>query len=112
MSSRRPSLRLAVAGALLAAGLAGCSGDDEPPAAPARGATDVVRAIDRALDARAHLARRGDAAGFRRLLAGTPAFRRQQATWLGNLAQLPLARLSYRLDPASLVSDGGGYTVS
>jgi len=110
MSSRRPSLRLAAAALLVAAGLAGCSGDGDPAAARHHGPQDVVKALNRSLEARAHAVRRGDAAGFDRLLGGSPAFRERQRTWFANLGRLPVARLSYRLDPASLVRDGGAYT--
>ena len=41
--------------------------------------------------------------------AGRPEFRDQQQTWFANLTQLPLQRLGYRFDPASLVRDGDAY---
>ncbi len=107
MSSRPLSL-LPVA-ALLLAGLAGCTGDDEPAAAPPH---DVVRAIGRALDSRARVVRRADDAAFTRLVAGDAAFRDRQRAWFGNLTGLPVGRLRYRLDPGSLVRDGDTYWVT
>jgi hypothetical protein len=111
MSSRRPSL-LAAALVLLAAALAGCSGDDAPQPSPGAGPRDVSRALDHALDARAGAVRRADEAAFDRLVGGGPAFRARQRTWFDNLAQLPVGRLSYRLDAGSLVRDGDAYTAT
>lgn len=112
MSSRRP--RLLLAAVLVAAALAGCSGSDDEPAPPASAAVprDVVHALDRALDARARVVRRADATAFARLVGGGPGFRDRQETWFGNLSQLPVARLSYRVDPRSLVRDGDAYRVT
>ncbi len=113
MSSRRPSLRLTLATALVAAALAGCSGSDDGPAPPAAAAPrDVVHALDRALDARARVVRRADPDAFARLVGGGRAFRDRQATWFGNLGQLPVARLFYRVDPGSLVREGDTYRVT
>lgn len=115
MSSRRPRLLLAAALAttVAAAALAGCSGSDEEPAPTAAAAPrDVVHALDRALDARARVVRRGDAEAFARLVGGGAGFRDRQATWFGNLGRLPVARLSYRVDPGSLVRDGRTYRVT
>src|SRR3954470_14670044 len=110
MSSRRPSLRLAAAALLVAAALAGCSGDGEAAAARHHGPPDVVKALNRSLEARADAVRRGDADRFARLLGGSRAFHDRQRTWFTNLGRLPVARLSYRLDPATLVRNGGAYT--
>jgi hypothetical protein len=113
MCSRRPSRPIAVATLLagLAAGLAGCSGGDATPVQQVRTARDIVRAVDRALDIRAHDVRRGDADAFEATLGGGADFHRQQDTWFGNMTQLPIARLGYRAEPASLVRDGDAYWV-
>jgi hypothetical protein len=111
MSSRRPSL-LAAGLVLGAAVLAGCSGDDAPDEQGSAAPRNVVRAIDRALDARARVVRRADEAAFGRLVGGRPDFRDRQRTWFDNLVQLPVGRLSYRLDPGSLVRSGEAYTVT
>jgi hypothetical protein len=113
MSSRRPSLLLAALVTILAAGApAGCSDPDEPAAPAAAAAPDVVPALDRALEARARAVRRADADGFARLVGGTRAFREREGTWFGNLTQLPIARLSYRPAPGSLVREGDAYRVT
>lgn len=115
MSSARPDRPLIAAllalGVLVAA-LAGCSDDrrsDPDDAAPAP--ADVAAAVRSALDTRAGAVRDGDAEAFRRTVGGGRAFRADQQTWYANLTQLPLARLRYRFDPASLVRDGNGYWV-
>ncbi|CAI9413494.1 hypothetical protein [Nocardioides sp. T2.26MG-1] len=114
MSSRRPRpLRAALASLLAAAALTGCSGSDGDPAPPAAAApTDVVQALGRALDARARVVRRADGDAFARLVGGGPAFRERQETWFGNVTQLPVAQLSYRADPGSLVREGDAYRVT
>lgn len=116
MSSRRPSTLVAAALAttVVGAALAGCSGPGDEPAPPAAAVAprDVVHALDRALDARARVVRRADAAAFARLVGGGAGFRDRQATWFGNLGQLPVARLSYRVDPGSVVRDGRTYRVT
>jgi hypothetical protein len=110
--SNTPRSRLLVAALLLAAALSGCSSSgDEPADVATRAPHDVVKAISRALDARARAVRRADADAFARQVGGGRAFRDQQETWFGNLTQLPIARLGYRLDPGSLVRDGETYTV-
>ncbi|WP_395659837.1 peptidase MA family metallohydrolase [Nocardioides sp.] len=109
MPSRRASTLLATA-ALLLAGLSGCSDADGSPDATAT-PPDVARAVARTLDARAHAVLHGDAARFEHLLAGGPGFRAAQRTWFGNLTQLPVARLRYRVHPDSLVREGDRYSV-
>jgi hypothetical protein len=112
MSSRRPS-RLLLAAVLVAAALAGCRGSDDEPVPPAATSPrDVVHALDRVLDARARVVRRADADAFANLVGGGARFRDRQATWFDNLRQLPEARLSYRVDPGSLVRDGNTYRVT
>jgi hypothetical protein len=111
MSNTRRS-HLLVAAVLLAATLSGCSSSDDDPAdvtAPPQ--HDVVKAITRALDSRARVVRRADPDAFARQIGGGRGFRGQQDTWFGNLTQLPIERLGYRLDPGSLVRDGDSYTV-
>lgn len=97
---------------LLGATLLGCSGDGDEPATTAAAPHDAVKAISRALDARARVVRRADPDAFARLVGGSEEFRDEQQTWFGNLTQLPLQRLGYRVDPASLVRDGDTYAVS
>src|SRR4051812_22003468 len=106
MSSRRPSLLLAAA--VLAAALSGCSGA-EPGSVP-RPPVDAVRAIERALDARARAVRRVEADAFARQVAGSRKFRSRQRAWFGNLTRLPVARLGYDVDPGSVVREGGTWT--
>ncbi|MGB0100147.1 MAG: hypothetical protein WBP61_07680 [Nocardioides sp.] len=110
MPSRRGS-RTLLAAVLLLAALAGCSSEDETESAQPT-PTDVARAASRALDARARAVRQEDADAFDRRLAGRPAFRERQQVWFDNLAQLPVGRLGYRLDPASIVRDGTSYTAT
>lgn len=105
MSSTLPKLLAAL---LLLAALTGCSDDEADPAPPPP--VDAVRAIDRALDARARAVRRGDADAFTRQVAGSPEFRNLQQAWFGNLIQLPLARLAYDVDAGSLVRAGGTWS--
>lgn len=109
MSSTLPrAVRSGLAALLLLVALAGCSGDEPDPAPPVP--VDAVRAIERALDARARAVRRADADAFTRQVAGSPAFRDLQQAWFGNLLQLPVARLSYAVDPGSLVREGGTWS--
>ncbi|HEY0948740.1 hypothetical protein [Nocardioides sp.] len=100
---------------VLTAALVGCSGSDDhvdPADHPGAAASpDVVRALERALDARARVVRGADAAGFARLVGGAAGFRERESTWFANLTRLPVAHLSYRLDPGSLVRDGNAYRV-
>lgn len=109
MSSRSPRALL-LAAVLLAASLAGCSDDRSDDTGPPP--HDVVKAITRALDARARVVRRADADAFDRLVGGGRSFRDDQDTWFGNLAQLPVARIGYRLDPGTLVREGDSYRVT
>ena len=113
-----PGVRVLVAGLLLAvpgSSLAGCSGSappDDPDAAPTAAAPappDVVRRLTRALDRRAEAVRRADAAAFEAGLArGRPDFLREQRVWFAGVTQLPLGRLDYVVDRASLTRVAGG----
>lgn len=110
MSSTRPR---ALAAVLLLAGLPGlaaCSGDDPEPAGAVQ--VDTVRAVTRALDARARVVRRVDPEAFDRQLGGPTRFREEQRTWFANVTQLPVQRLEYDLDPGSLVRDDTSYTAT
>ena len=107
--SSRPRSVLALA-ALLVASLVGCA--DDPPDDSSPPPHDVVKAITRALDSRARVVRRADAAAFGRLVGGDRDFRAHERTWFDNLTQLPIATLRYRVDPGSLVRDGDAYTVT
>jgi hypothetical protein len=96
-------------------GLTGCSvfSDDDPdpdPDATASAPPDVQAGLRAALDQRAQAVLAHDAHGFLSGLApGDPALRRQQRTYLDNLAQLPLGVFDYTLDPATIVRDGEDY---
>ncbi len=95
---------------MLLATLTSCTDAEEPPKQVA--SHDVVRAIGRALDARARMVKRADADRFDRLLGGDTAFRARQHTWFDDVTQLPIARLGYRLDPGSLLRDGEDYAAT
>lgn len=118
-SPEPPRLRRLVAAALLVAGLSSgvgaCSDDssgDPGPGPSAQAPPDVVRGLTRALHRRAAAVRNGDEHAFAAGLArADPAFARRQHTYFENLAQLPLARFDYAVDPGSLVRDGAGYWV-
>lgn len=109
MSSRRPDLLLTAA-LILAAALCGCtpSGDEPDEVATP---VDVAAAIDHTLDARASAVRHGDRDAFEHWVGGKPGFRVRERTWFANLTQLPIARLRYEADPASLVREGDAYWV-
>ncbi len=111
-----PVLSRAVLALVLASLVSSCAllgGDDDEadarPAPASAGAPDVAGAVTRTLDRRASAVLAGDRARFRAGLARGPRFRAAQDTYLANLAQLPLADLRYRVDPASLVRDGDAY---
>jgi hypothetical protein len=114
--SSRALLGRALGLALLVTPLAACS-DDAPGSPPAvtpsaRVPADVVGGLTRALERRAIAVRHHDAAAFEAGLdAREPRFARGQRTYLANLAQLPLARYRYALDPGSLVREGDAYWV-
>lgn len=108
----------ALVAAILAVAASGCSlvaDDGDDPATPATpsysAAPDVVAGIQRALERRARAVLDADAGAFARTVAGSREFRDQQATWLGNLRQLPVGELRYTIDPAQLVRDGDDYWV-
>jgi hypothetical protein len=112
----RAILGRAIGLALLVTPLAACSDDtpdDAPSATPSsRVPADVVAALTRALERRAAAVRRHDTGAFEAGLdAREPRFARAQQTYLANLAQLPLARYRYALDPGSLVREGKDYWV-
>jgi hypothetical protein len=109
MWSRRPSRLVAVV-VVLAAAVSACSSAGDDPGAPLP-PQDVVRAITRALDARAGAVGRADTAGLDRQLGGGHAFRAAQDTWFRNVLQLPVRRLGYRVYPRTLVRDGDVYAI-
>ncbi|WP_426246348.1 hypothetical protein [Nocardioides sp. LHG3406-4] len=75
------------------------------------GSPQVTAALTATLDERARAVRRGDGAAFLATVdPGDARLVRRQRTYFQNLAQLPVARLRYRLDPATLVRDGAAYT--
>ncbi|WP_248581439.1 hypothetical protein [Nocardioides sp. InS609-2] len=104
--SRRPGLGLLV-GVLLAA-LTGCGlvdGGDQTPATP--GSPQVADALTATLKARARAVRTGDRQAFLATVDhDDPKLVRRQRTYFANLAQLPISRLRYRLDPATLIRAG------
>jgi hypothetical protein len=116
-----PSDRRVLAATLAVLAATGCSlGDDPTPAPPEEqetvpelgAAPDVVLGLTDALERRADAVRRDDRNAFLAGLdASDPAFRRDQATYLGNLAQLPLGQFGYALDPATLTREGRRYWV-
>lgn len=106
ITSRRTS---AVAAAALAAvALVGCSGSDRTPDPAPVSVRDVVRTLDRILEARVAAVRHADPDAFLARVGGR-SFRDEQATVYENLLQLPIERLDYRVEPASIVRDGDAY---
>lgn len=70
---------------------------------------DVLAEVASLLERRAAALRGGDADGFAATLAGDEGFLAAQRQYFANLAQLPLARVEYELDRASLVRRDDGY---
>lgn len=104
--------------ALLPLLVGGCSSDEDPaPAGEPRQErrtgeprAQVARALGRTLEARAAAVRSADRAAFLAgVAAGDAAFVADQASYLDNLDQLPLARFGYSLEPGSIVRSGRGY---
>ncbi|MEP9365342.1 hypothetical protein ABLE68_20415 [Nocardioides sp. CN2-186] len=113
MSSTRARALLLVLVIATLAGLAGCSGSDEPGAAASSAPPkDVVAIASRLLDQRARAVRHADPDAFGHQLGGTASFRAGQRTWYDNLTQLPIGRLRYAVDPGSLVREGDGYWIT
>ncbi|WP_193613855.1 hypothetical protein [Nocardioides lijunqiniae] len=118
------ALRAAVAGLSCCLALAGCTGsssDGAPPApsdaasgaaAPAPVPPDLLQAFGGVLERRSAALLGGDLTAFRRDVARAGGFRAAQETYFDNLQQLPLATVSYRVDPASLVRRGDAYWVA
>ncbi len=109
--SRRSAALLAALLLSLSA-LAGCSGDgDESATVPmAPTADDVVPRMEQVLRKRARALTSGNE---RRFLASVDqtdtTFLNRQRVYFANIAQLPLATLSYRVDPDSLTRRGRGF---
>lgn len=103
---------------LLALGLSGCVGTsssedrDSGQGQPLPRGVDVTRGLDRLLTQRAEAVRQGRPELLMDHLAARPAFRREQRTWYSNLRQLPVQRLSFDLQPASLIRHGRVYTAT
>lgn len=106
---RAEALLATVLALCLVAGGCGLARDGDRSASTRHVPGPVTAALTRALDARAAAVRRGDASAFLRGLGGSAAFRGQQLTWFDNVTQLPLRRVAFTLEPASLVRDGEGY---
>ncbi len=74
--------------------------------------TDLDAAFTKLLDQRARALLDGDRDAFLDTLErGDEGFLTAQEGYYDNLVQLPLAELSYAIDPASLVRGGRGYSV-
>jgi hypothetical protein len=123
--SRLSPLRSLALGAACLVALAGCSDPltDDPPPAPAEAAptalasatpvpADLLATFGRVLDARSAALQQGDLDAFRRGVARRATFRTVQETYFANLAQLPLATVSYEVDPGSLLRRGDDYWVT
>ncbi|MCD4534917.1 hypothetical protein LRP67_12550 [Nocardioides sp. cx-169] len=123
--SRSLSRAVLVAACCLA--LAGCTSpraDDPPPRpSPSEAADsalpptapvppDLLAAFRRVLDRRASALLAHDLDAFRSGVAARGAFRGEQETYFANLAQLPLATVSYEIDPGSLLRRGDHYWVA
>lgn len=103
---------LLLAGLLSTATLAACGGDSEPDRPSAVSARAISEGLATTLRSRAAAVRDHDDAAFLRQVGGGRAFRSSQETWFGNLSQLPLQRLGYRVRPATLVRDGDEYQIT
>lgn len=111
--------QITVLALLLTILLSGCVGTPAsensgpaPQGQPLPRGVDVTRALDRLLTQRAASIREGRPALLMDGLVARPAFRNEQRTWYSNLRQLPVQRLSFDLEPASLVRDGRVYTAT
>jgi len=83
-----------------------------PPASGTQVPADLAADITALLDARARALRAGDAAAYDASLDTTDAgFVTAQQGYFDNLAQLPVAELTYDVQPASLVRQGRDYWV-
>ncbi|UAL31686.1 hypothetical protein K8W59_09775 [Nocardioides rotundus] len=123
--------------ALVATSVVGCADDTAPPPSAAttdqgqagkkqpgarpgkarrdrprrvQSAPDTLAEIRTVLDARAQALMGRDVAAFQSTLGGSPGFAEEQREYQQNLAQLPLTRVQYVLDPASLMRTGRDYT--
>ncbi len=108
----RPCAGLLAALILSLPALAGCSGDgpDVGSTPMTFDATEVMPRVERVLRERARALSSGNK---RRFLATVdredPAFLNRERVYFANLAQLPLATLSYQVDPDSVTRRGGGF---
>ncbi|QYJ04848.1 hypothetical protein KUV85_03955 [Nocardioides panacisoli] len=97
---------------LLATPLTACS-DDRPPPAPPAAATassQVQEEVARTLRRRGRAVAEGDRRLFgRTLLREDATFVEEQETYFANLRRLPLVRVGFELDSATLVADGEDY---
>ncbi len=73
---------------------------------------DVARALDRLLTQRADAVMLGRPELLMGRLVASRSFRRTQQTWYENLRQLPIQRLGFELQPATLVRNGRDYTAT
>lgn len=106
---RRRVLAMVTLGPLVLASLTACTDDAEPPP-PAEAGTSVQQAVEHTLQQRAAALRTRDRRRFRRsVLREDPEFRDEQLTYYENLEQLPLGRVGFELDAATLVADGDRY---
>src|SRR5689334_21763507 len=104
---------------LLAFALSGCVGTPSsegdgpaPRGEPLPRGVDVTRSLGRLLTQRAEAVRQGRPGLLMDRLVARPAFRSEQRTWYSNLRQLPIRRLAFDLQPASLIRHGQVYTAT
>jgi hypothetical protein len=104
---------------LLSGLLSGCLGTTSPtgggaalPGQPLPRGVDVTRALGKVLAQRAEAVRQGRPDLLVEGLAPRASFRRDQRTWYANLRQLPIQRLSFELQPSSLIRHGHDYTAT
>ena len=111
-----PSVLLVVLLTLLLSGCLGTPSSGGLGAAsrsePLPRGVDVPRALDRLLAQRAAAVREGRPELLLDRLVAQPAFRGQQRAWYANLRQLPVQRLGFELQPASLVRHDNEYTAT
>lgn len=105
----RPATRLLTAAALLLAAVGCALVDGDREDAPSEDAAqELAGRMQELLGRRASALRRGDEAAFMTTVGRRSArFLARERTYAANLAQLPLSRLSYRVDPATVTGDDG-----
>ncbi|WP_107774541.1 hypothetical protein [Nocardioides sediminis] len=104
----RAATRLLTAAALLLA-VVGCALDGDREEAPqGEAAQQLADRMEEVLDRRATALRTGDEGAFMTTVGRRSVrFVARERTYADNLAQLPVSRLSYRVDPATIAGDDG-----